>query len=224
VAVRVTQVPTTGGAPERDRREARGRALTTTAGVTLIALALLGVSNGELLVYNIPVRVVVAVGSLAALVLGAGLCVLARLARRRLPGASLGIWAVCALCLPYLLAGLVADIPGFALQVTFPGGSAISTSGLQAVLDGLRPGWYQPVDTTLSIACVVLVVLTAWTLTAAALTTAAAPAAAVPAGAGAAPEGATACDPWTPALTGEPTAPGVPSPAGEPAAPERAAG
>jgi len=196
--------------PERDPREARGPALATTAGVILIVLAVLGVSNGELGLYKVPVRVVVGVASLAALILGVSLCVLSRFARLRVPGASLGTLAICALCLPYLLAGLIADIPGFAFQVRFPGGSVVNTSNLEATLHGLRPAWYQPVTTALSIAGVVILVLAAWALTAPART-AAAPAAPIPADAGAAPEGATASDPWQPTRVDESAAPGGPS-------------
>jgi len=220
--VRATQTPVTGLAPDRNPREARGHALATTAGVTLVAMAVLAVSNGELGVYKDPVRVVVAVGSLAALILGVSLCILSRFARRRLPGASLGTWAICALCLPYLLLGLLAKVPGFAVQVTFPGGSVVSTANLEATLDDLRPAWYQPLDTTLSVACVVMLVLAAWALTAAARNAVAAqtapaprtgPAAtptAVVTDAGAAPEASTAHDPWIPTRVDE-VAPGEPS-------------
>lgn len=204
----------TGVAPERDRREARGHALATAAGVTLIVLAVLGVSNGELGAFKVPVRVVAGVASLAALILGASLCVLSRFGRRRLPGASLGTAAICVLCLPYLLMGLIADIPGFAVQVTFPGGNVVSTTGLQTTLDRLRPAWYQPVTTALSIACVVILVLAAWALTAAQVARAAQPAATpaepISADAGAAPEGGTACDPWMPTRVDDSAAHGRP--------------
>jgi hypothetical protein len=229
-AVRATQVPVTGVVSERDPREARGHALATTAGVTLIVLAVLGVSHGELGVDKVAVRVVVAVWSLTALILGAGLCILARFGRRRLPGASLGTSAICALCLPYLLAGLSANIPGFAVQVTFPGGSVVSTSNLETTLGRLRPAWHQPLTATLSIACVVLLVLAAWVLTAPVRAaaaarivpgaqTAAAPAASISADAGAgagadadvAPADATAGDPWMPTRVDESAAPGGPS-------------
>jgi len=180
------------------------------------AIGTLGVTKGELEVYTVSVRVVVAVWSLTALVLGAGLCILSRFARRRLPGASLGTSVICAPCLPYLLAGLSANIPGFAVQVTFLGGSVLSTANLEAALHRLRPAWHQPLTATLSIACVIVLVLAAWALTAPARTAAAArivpaaPSTSADAGAdaGAAPENPTARGPWLPTRVDEPAAHG----------------
>jgi hypothetical protein len=198
-------------------KEARGHTLATMAGITLIAMAVLDVLNGELTTGRVHVRVAVVVGSLVGLIFGVSLCLLARYARRRLPGAVLGIWSICALSLPYLLLELLAGLPGFAVQITFPGGNVVDTAKLQAILDDMRPAWHRPLDTTLSIACVVLLVWTVGALaaaaaprtrvTAGALASAAAPrtrasaetAAETPAApAEAEPEGATPIDPWNP--------------------------
>jgi hypothetical protein len=167
--------------PEVSRRPA------TAAGIVLIVMAVLDVSSGELAIDKESVRVVVGVGALAALILGTSLCVLSRFARRRLPGALLGMWCLCALSLPYLLLGLLVMVPGFAVQVTFPGGNVVSTSNLEAIVDGVRPGWFPVVDAALSVASVVLLV---WALASAARAWLATSATAE--------EVATAGDPWTP--------------------------
>lgn len=156
-AVRIPQESATDTAPERPA-EARGNALAMTAGITLIATAVLGVSNGELAIGNHPVRVVIIVGSLVALIFGISLCLLSRFARRRLPGALLGLWFIGALCLPYVLGGLLLEVPGFAVQVTFPGGNVVSTTALEAIVDDVRPAWHRPLHITLLIACVVMLV------------------------------------------------------------------
>lgn len=155
-----TAEPTMPYAPSRRRSRAVSYAvpLGAVSGVLLVALAILSVSNGELVLRKPQVVAVVAVNALVKLVFAGSLVVLSRFSRRRLPGAFWGNALISALCVPYLALELFFKIPGVALQVTLPGNNVLNTANLRLELNNLRPPWHESLEVTLAILCLAALV------------------------------------------------------------------
>ncbi len=123
------------------------------AGIIMLALAVLAVSNGELGIENASVRAVVLVDALVRVVFGAGFLTLSRYAARRSSGAALGTGVLGALGAAYLSATLAIRIPGISLQVTFPGNNAYNSANLEVALRSVRQWWHEPVEIGLAVGC-----------------------------------------------------------------------
>jgi hypothetical protein len=129
------------------------------AGVTMLIMAALALSGGELTVGNINVRAVVLFDALSKVVFGAGLLALARIAVRQLGGAALGIGVLGALGAAYLSAELALRIPGVSVQVTLPGANVLNSANLDAALRSVRAPWHEPVEIGLAALCLATLVV-----------------------------------------------------------------
>ena len=116
------------------------------AGITMLAMAALAVSSGELRLENIDVRAVVLVDAQIKVVFGAGLIALARIAIRQSSGAALGTGMLGALGACDMSAALTTRIPGVSLQITLPGNNVLNSSNLDVALQSVRASWHEPVE------------------------------------------------------------------------------
>ena len=127
--------------------------LVRIAGLSLLTMAGLSLTGQQLNPVRGDVQVVVFVGALAEVILGAGLLVLARYTAHRVTGAFLGIWLISALSLVHLAFETLIRIPGVSLQVTLPGQNVLNTATMNAILAVGRPAWWVPVTIAPALLC-----------------------------------------------------------------------